>query len=77
MIDRIDLSALDANVRVAGNQAFFLGGSTFTKKAGELIQVATADGLVLHGDMNGDGRADFGMLLAHQTAALVAADFVL
>lgn len=75
--DRIDLSALDANVRVAGNQAFFLGGSTFTKKAGELIQVATAEGLVLHGDMNGDGRADFGMLLAHQTAALVAADFVL
>ena len=75
--DRIDLSALDANVRLAGNQAFALGGSAFTKKAGELIQFASGDNWLVQGDMNGDGKADFALLLQHHSGALVAADFVL
>ncbi|WP_426230669.1 family 16 glycosylhydrolase [Pararhizobium sp. DWP3-4] len=53
--DRVDLSALDANTLVGGNQAFnFIGSSAFT----EAGQVRFSDG-VLSADVNGDRIADF------------------
>ena len=75
--DRIDLSAADAEISVTGNQAFRLGGSSFTKVAGELIQFDTAAGLSVQGDVDGDGRADFALLLAGSHAPLGADAFVL
>jgi len=75
--DRIDLSAVDAEISVTGNQAFRLGGSSFTKVAGELIQFDTATGLSVQGDVDGDGRADFALLLAGSHAPLGADAFVL
>ena len=54
--DVIDLSAIDANTLVAGNQAFsFIGSSAFSGVAGQL---RFAGGIVA-GDVNGDGIADF------------------
>ena len=54
--DRIDLSAIDARKFVGGNQKFkFIGSHDFTEKAGEL---RFANGKVM-GDVDGDGRADF------------------
>jgi Ca2+-binding RTX toxin-like protein len=55
-IDRIDLSAIDANTLVAGNQAFtFVGSRAFSRVAGQLRY----SGGILSGDTNGDGVADF------------------
>jgi Ca2+-binding RTX toxin-like protein len=62
-VDRIDLSAIDANTGLESDQAFsFLGAGAFTGVAGQLRYVAGAQGL-LAGDTNGDGVADFHITL--------------
>lgn len=62
--DRIDLGALDANARVAGNQAFnYLGDAAFTGQAGELSARNVTGGTLISGDVNGDRIADFALLL--------------
>jgi Ca2+-binding RTX toxin-like protein len=67
--DDIDLSAIDAHVKAAGNQAFkFIGEAEFSsvgrrKVYGELrVDTETGSGgdfSVIEADINGDGRADF------------------
>lgn len=76
--DLIDLSAIDAVTGKSnpGDQAFFLGGNSFTRSAGELIQVAYERGYRILGDTNGDGQADFEILVETATS-LVAVDFIL
>ena len=76
--DRIDLSALDANgTNQTGDDAFvYIGAAAFSKHAGELrFQVTGANGL-LSGDLNGDGIADFSMILQSVTS-LNAQDLIL
>ncbi len=71
--DLIDLSAIDANSNVAGNQAFsFVGSSAFTGVAGQLRY---SKGL-LQADVNGDGIADLEIFIA-STPPLDRTDFVL
>jgi Ca2+-binding RTX toxin-like protein len=80
--DKIDLKAIDANTKKAGNQAFtFIGKGAFTKKAGELRYKFVSDaegskGAYLQGDVNGDGKADLEIYLA-RVAKLVKDDFIL
>lgn len=75
--DKIDLHLIDADTMQDGDQAFHLGGSSFTHSAGELIQFSDGSGnTVLAGDVNGDGVADFEIQLAH-APVLVTGDFVL
>lgn len=76
-LDRIDLSGIDANIRVAGNQAFaFLGANNFTAHAGELITRAYASATYLFADVNGDGHADMQIqFVGHLN--LVTSDFLL
>jgi Ca2+-binding RTX toxin-like protein len=74
--DKIDLSAIDANINVAGNNSFTLVGGGFTGAAGQLIEVATTGGYFVEGDVNGDAVADF-VLFVRAQAPLVASDFVL
>jgi Ca2+-binding RTX toxin-like protein len=71
--DRVDLSWVDANARLAGDQAFaFIGSASFTRIAG---QIRFAGG-VLQADVNGDARAD--MEVAFQgVSSLLTADFIL
>jgi Ca2+-binding RTX toxin-like protein len=74
--DRIDLTLIDADTLIAGDQAFHLGGAGFSGSAGELIQ--SLDGLghiLLSGDINGDGVADFAVMLG-TTTLLVSGDFL-
>lgn len=73
--DRIDLRAIDA---VAGgvDDAFALVAA-FTRAAGQLVAAPNGGGRVLvQGDVNGDGRADFAIEVTSSTA-LAAGDFLL
>ena len=71
--DRIDLRSIDANTKLARDQAFsFIGGSAFTGKAGQL---KFSDG-VLSGDVNGDRVADFKIGLSN-VSLLKSTDFYL
>lgn len=75
--DRISLSLIDANTTTAANDAFtFIGVSAFHKVAGEL-RVEYKDGAShLMGDTDGDGLADFTLIL-EKTVAVTARDFML
>lgn len=71
--DLIDLDEIDAVSGRGGDQAFHLiGNDAFSGSAGELRYA----GGTLHGDVDGDGVADFSIELAN-SAKLVAADFLL
>lgn len=75
--DVIDLSQIDANIELAGDQAFTLIGSgPFTGQAGELRYDAGGGHTLIAGDINGNGSADFYIRLVG-TIGLTAADFVL
>ena len=69
--DRIDLSGIDANTTNSGNQSFaFIGADQFSKKAGELrFQKSEADTFI-YGDVDGDGNADFAILVSGNTTFL-------
>jgi serralysin len=71
--DRIDLSAIDANSRLSGDQAFaFIGDASFGRVAGQL-RVA---GGIVQADVDGDGVAD--MEIAIQgVSTFLAVDFIL
>ena len=75
--DQIDLSAIDANTKVAGNQAFTWTNTNtqFGNIAGELRAVFQANNTIIQGDVNGDGKADFAITVIG-TQFLAAADFV-
>ncbi len=62
--DKLDLMAIDANTKKAGNQAFkFIGTSDFHKTPGELRYEKAKGYTLVEGDVNGDGKADFSVLL--------------
>lgn len=78
--DKIQLSAIDANIRAnaVGNQAFtFIGTADFTVgQAGRLRIEVFSDAILVLGDVNGDGLAEFGIAV-QGSANLVAGDFIL
>ncbi len=74
--DRIDLSTIDANTALGGNQAFHLITTEFQGSGGELRLVAQGGDLMVIGDINGDRQADFAILLLGVTE-LAASDFIL
>jgi hypothetical protein len=74
--DRIDLASIDAKSG-GGNQAFkFIGKQGFHDQKGELHFVKKAGFVLVEGDINGDGRADF-QIEVQGVGKLVAGDFVL
>lgn len=75
--DKIDLSQIDARTG-PGNQAFtFIGDEDFSGRRGELrFTQNSSDDLLVQGDVNGDGSADFQFLVAG-VASLLASDFLL
>ncbi|OYU38881.1 MAG: hypothetical protein CFE33_13715 [Pseudorhodobacter sp. PARRP1] len=72
--DKVDLTAIDANTAVAGNQVFGWGGTTATANA-VWVSVSGAN-LLLRGDVTGDGVYDFEIQLAG-TTILTASDLLL
>jgi Ca2+-binding RTX toxin-like protein len=76
-LDVVDLSGIDANTSAAGDQAFtFVGTAAFTHHAGELRYSVDAAGAHVMGDVNGDGVADFQVILSGVTT-LTSGNFVL
>jgi 6-phosphogluconolactonase (cycloisomerase 2 family) len=74
--DLIDVAGIDAKTG-AGNQKFkFIGKQGFNDQKGELHFVKKAGFVIVEGDVNGDGRADF-QIQVDNVAKLVAGDFVL
>jgi serralysin len=62
--DQINLSAMDANSKLKGNQTFsFLGLKDFSGEAGELRYEKAKSDTYIYGDVNGDKRADFAIHL--------------
>ena len=79
LTDRIDLSTIDANSKLAANQAFtFLAtkGAAFTGVAGQLHYLASGTNTIVEGDTNGDKIADFQIELTG-AKTLTSVDFVL
>lgn len=75
--DKIDLQAIDANEKITGNQAFaFKGSVEFSKVAGELIYKVVDGNAFVYGDTDGNGTADFAILLS-STKVLSGGDFIL
>ena len=72
--DKIDLSLIDANTILGGNNDFVLSPS-FTGAAGQLtITFDPATGSLVQGDVNGDGVADF--VFSVDRVALTGADLL-
>jgi Ca2+-binding RTX toxin-like protein len=65
--DKIDLSRIDADTNVAGDQAFHVVGPGFTgagpSSAGELLVYGQSGTWHVDGDTDGDGHADFSITL--------------
>lgn len=74
--DMIDLSGIDADAGAAGDQAFSIVAD-FSGAAGQLRVDVSASGnsAMLRGDVDGDGAADFEVLV--RGAPPSAADFIL
>ena len=77
-IDKIDLSGVDASTTASGNQAFsFLGEGNFTNRAGQLrVDTSNPSQTLVLGDTNGDGTADFAIVLTG-SHSLTSGDFFL
>ena len=74
--DAIDLSNIDAKKGGLDDAFRFIGRHDFHDKAGELHYIKLAARLLLEGDTNGDGRADF-QIEVHGVPGLVAGDLIL
>ena len=74
--DKIDLHLIDANTILGGDQAFkFIGKQQFHDAAGELRAAKQGKSVIVSGDIDGDGVADF-QIQVH-AAGLVKGDFIL
>lgn len=77
--DLIDLSAIDANSALAGDDAFsFIDHSAFSGTAGEvrLQNLGGPNAILVEADQNGDGVADM-QIIVLGTLTMTASDFML
>jgi serralysin len=75
--DKIDLSKIDANTLVEGNQAFsFIGSNAFSGSAGQLRTYENNGSWFVEGDTNGDGAADLVIQLSVTGGPLTQTDFL-
>lgn len=74
--DAIDLSGIDANTAVAGNQAFLFGGGG----VGQVSLTASGNGTLVRANIDNDATFEFQLLIedgAVQPGAYAAGDFIL
>ncbi|MGH6736870.1 MAG: hypothetical protein ACRECX_12475 [Methyloceanibacter sp.] len=74
--DRIDLRDIDAKKGLPGNQKFtWIGERDFHDAKGELRYEVKGNKVIVQGDVNGDGKADFEILVL--AGSLIKGDFLL
>ncbi len=80
-VDDIDLSTIDANLNLGGDQAFtFIGNVAFTGTAGEVRFFTSGANIIVQVDLQGDGNQTADMEIQLTGAAAVginANDFIL
>ena len=78
-VDKIDVSAVDANAVANGNQAFIFRGTKAFNEAGQLRLKKTSAGIVVQGNTNSSAAPEFEILLKGlgSTSAITAKDFKL
>ncbi len=75
--DKLDLSAIDAQKGVSGDQAFtFIGDAAFTATAGQLRSFIDGARTIVTGDVDGDGVGDFAIKVVG-APILDSIDFIL
>ncbi|MBY0483101.1 M10 family metallopeptidase C-terminal domain-containing protein [Nitrosomonas sp.] len=81
LVDKIDLSTIDANVVTAGNQAFtFIGNVAFTGTAGEVRYFTSGSDIIIQVELDNDGNLTADMeiqLTGAATTGINASDFIL
>ncbi|HYW16186.1 MAG TPA: M10 family metallopeptidase C-terminal domain-containing protein, partial [Allosphingosinicella sp.] len=76
-VDKVDLSRIDADSNVAGNQAFsWIGSNAFSGTAGELRAYQDGANWFAEGDTNGDAVADLVIQLNVVGGPLSQGDFL-
>ena len=75
-IDFIDLSAIDANDSVAGDQAFVFGGETTNVLANGITWYESGTDTIIQADVNGNKKADIVLVLVGIDHNLMATDFL-
>jgi Ca2+-binding RTX toxin-like protein len=75
--DRIDLSAIDANSSLDGDQDFVFGGNDSSTVANSVTWSETGGNTILHIDNNGDDTADMQIVLQRTGLGLTDSDFIL
>jgi Ca2+-binding RTX toxin-like protein len=76
-LDTIDISAIDANSNVNGNQAFQFGGESFLAVSRSVTWWEEGGNTIVQADVNGNSLADFRIVLVGVELSLDVADFVL
>ncbi|WP_421593873.1 calcium-binding protein [Shinella sp. M27] len=75
--EKVDLKLIDASTKASGDQEFtFIGTQAFHKVAGELHYEIKSGDTYISGDVNGDGVADFTIVL-DLSLAMRGSDFIL
>lgn len=77
--DKLDLSSIDADLSIVGNQPFtFIGNNNFTGTRGEVRFYTSGSNLFVQAEINGDGNriADMEIQL-NGLASIAAADIIL
>src|SRR5204862_128418 len=77
LIDHIDLSAIDANSSLSGNQAFVFGDQNANVVAHSVTWYETGGNTIIQADVNGNTTADLVIVLTGINHQLTATDFVL
>ena len=76
--DLLNLSAMDANTKLADDQAFtWIGSANFSKVAGQLRYEVIGGSAHITGDLNGDNKADFEIVLDGVTSLPGTSDFLI
>jgi Ca2+-binding RTX toxin-like protein len=75
-LDKIDVSAIDANTAVSGNQAFTIIGSQNFSDEGQIRAFKSGGGTLVQFNITGDSVAEFEIVLEN-SFQLSASDFVL
>jgi hypothetical protein len=76
-VDIIDLSAIDANAKAGGNQAFAFAGQDANAVANSVTWFESGGNTIVQADVNGNTTADLTVVLTGINHNLTASDFIL